>query len=62
MGSRAKYCAAEVDAFSKRARRIIVWKRGELKRVKQGFARRSRHAARIELVKNCHSSTLQFLE
>jgi len=32
----------EVDAFSKRSRRLIIWKRGQLKKIKRKYWKRFR--------------------
>jgi hypothetical protein len=49
MGSRGYRGGNECDAFSRRARRIRGWKRGELRWVKRGFWKRVRKAARQEV-------------
>lgn len=45
----------ECDAFSRRLRRIIVWRRGELREIKKAFSRRFRRAAKQAL--NKHEDT-----
>jgi hypothetical protein len=48
---RLKLSGAEQDAFSRRSRRLLVWKRGELRGIKRRFARRSRRSVRIATAK-----------
>jgi len=58
MGNRAKLNGDESDAFSRRSRQILAWGRGAVKRIKRGFAKRTRAARRIALAKevarSCH--------
>jgi predicted CopG family antitoxin len=42
MGTRAKLPGDERDAFSRLSRRLLNWKRGELKRIKRRFWKRMR--------------------
>lgn len=51
MGSRGNYNGEESDAFSRRSRRMLSWGRGELKKVKRAFAKRSRQIARRSMLK-----------
>lgn len=46
MGSRGTANGDEYDAFARRGRHLIGWKRGERHAIKQGFARRMRRIAR----------------
>ena len=46
MGNRGSSNGIECDAFSRRSRRMLVWKRGELRKIKRAFAKRSRRFAR----------------
>lgn len=46
MGSRGGTTGSEVDAFSRRSRRLVRWARGQLKKLKRAFAKRSRRVAR----------------
>ena len=39
----------EVDAFSRKARRALKWRRGEVRAIKTRAARRDRHQAREAL-------------
>lgn len=41
--------ADEVDAFSRRARRVVSFQRGETKRIKSGYARRVRSLGKAEI-------------
>lgn len=43
--------ADEWDAFSRRSRRMLGWKRGELRRIKRGAAKRARKAAKAYIVR-----------
>jgi hypothetical protein len=52
MGSRGPYSGDESDAFSRRSRRMLRWGRQELKRIKRGFAKRSRRIARLSIGKD----------
>ena len=36
----------EHDAFSRRSRKLIRWKRGQLRAIKRGFSKRVRKAAK----------------
>lgn len=56
MGNRGRTNGIEWDAFSRRSRRMLSWGRGELKKVKRAFARRSRRIARHSIAKeqNAH--------
>lgn len=47
MGSKGGYSGMECDAFSRRARRIIGWKRGEVRKIKRAFAKRARKSSRL---------------
>lgn len=40
--------ANEMDAFHRIARRMFHWKRGELRAVKRGYARRFRRKAKAD--------------
>lgn len=42
MGNRGKTNGDELDAFSRRSRRVLLWRPGELKRIKRLFARKQR--------------------
>jgi hypothetical protein len=49
MGSRGSADGIECDAFSRRSRRMLSWKRGELRKVKRAFAKRARRMARLSV-------------
>ena len=49
MGNRGCRGGDEYDAFSRRARRLLYWQRGELKKIKRRFAKRMRKAAKAHL-------------
>jgi hypothetical protein len=51
MGSRGSSDGIECDAFSRRSRRMLSWGRGELKKVKRAFTKRSRQIARRSIAK-----------
>ncbi len=42
MGSRARLNGDECDAFSRRARKLLVWRRGEVQKIKRRFWRAQR--------------------
>ncbi len=44
MGSKGSTNGDEYEAFSRRWRRMLVWKRGEIKKIKRGFWKRQRKA------------------
>jgi hypothetical protein len=46
MGSRGSANGNECDAFSRRSRRMLSWRRGGLRKVKRAFAKRTRQTAR----------------
>ena len=46
MGSRGSGNGIEVDAFSRRSRRVLRWQRHELRRIKRQFWKRMRKAFR----------------
>lgn len=47
MGNRGKTNGDERDAFSRRSRRLLGWRAGQVKRIKQRFARKQRRRARL---------------
>ena len=49
MGNRGAGNGDEHDAFSRGWRRLIFWKRGELKKIKRRFSKRQRRGARAAL-------------
>ena len=49
MGNKGAANGDEQDAFSRRSRRILHWKRGELKRIKRAFAKRTRRRMKTPL-------------
>lgn len=51
MGNRGSSNGIECDAFSRCSRRMLSWGRGELKKVKRAFAKRSRQAALRSILK-----------
>lgn len=53
MGSREHTSEEEYDAFSRRIRRMLGWRRGELKRIKRRFSRRRRRALRQGIERHC---------
>ena len=48
---RIKYAGMENDVFSRRARRLVRFKRGEVRKVKRHFARRLRRAGHVAILK-----------
>mgnify|MGYP001766477135 CR=1 FL=1 len=57
MGNKGTVEGDEYDAFSRRARRIVPWGRGRLKKVKRKFWKRERRSAarraRDEAARRC---------
>lgn len=49
MGSRGYVGGDERDAFSRRSRRILGWKKGELRAIKRRFWKRARKSVRREI-------------
>lgn len=49
MGNRGRANGMEVDAFSRRSRRILSWGRGELRKIKRQYSKRQRRAAKQDL-------------
>lgn len=48
MGSKGELSGAERDAFSRRSRPMLSWRRGEIRKLKRAFAKRARHDAKDE--------------
>ena len=48
---RLKYSGMESDVFSRRARRLVRFRRGETRKVKRYFAKRLRKASHVALLK-----------
>jgi hypothetical protein len=53
MGSRGTRSGDEVDTFSRRSRRPLTWKRGELKAIKRAFWKRVRKPTEPGRVRDC---------
>ena len=49
MGNRGTANGDEWDAFSRRSRRLLRWRAGELKMIKRRFSRRMRKQAKLLL-------------
>jgi hypothetical protein len=47
MGSRGSRGGDEIDAFSRRSRRLLRWGRGELKVIKRAFWKRIRKLGKL---------------
>jgi hypothetical protein len=47
MGSRGCRSGDEVDALSRRSRRLLGWRPGEVKRIKRSYWKRARKTARL---------------
>lgn len=45
LGHRGKLTAAEWDAFSSRSRHILIWRSGEIAKLKRAYIKRTRKAA-----------------
>ena len=45
MGSRGYGNGFECDAFSRKSRRLVNWRAGELRKLKRAFAKRTRRLA-----------------
>ncbi|WP_414130171.1 hypothetical protein [Rhizobium jaguaris] len=48
MGTKGASSGDEHNAFSRRSRRMLAWGRGELKKIKRGFWKRQRKAAKAD--------------
>ena len=48
MGSRGKLSASEWDAFSRRSRKLLRWRPGEIKKLKREFSSRVRAEGKRE--------------
>jgi len=46
MGNRGSANGIECDAFSRRSRRMLAWRRGELRKIKRAFSKRARRSGR----------------
>lgn len=46
MGNRGSASGIEVDAFSRRSRRMLSWGRGELRKIKRQFSKRERRSGK----------------
>lgn len=51
MGNRGSANGIEVDAFSRRSRGYLRWKRGQLRKIKRQFSKRMRKHAKVLLRK-----------
>lgn len=49
MGNRGGANGIEVDAFSRKARHLLSWKRGELRKIKRAFGKRQRRNVKQDL-------------
>jgi hypothetical protein len=56
MGSRGSANGMECDAFSRRSRRMLSWRRGELRKIKGAFAKRARQISRRSIWRD-HDAT-----
>ncbi len=45
---KAKLSGIEWDAFHRYSRGILIWKRGEIAKIKARFSRRIRHKSKVE--------------
>jgi hypothetical protein len=52
MGNRESANGMECDAFSRRSRRMLSWRRSELRKVKCAFAKGARQIARRSIRKD----------
>ena len=48
-GNRGCRGGDEFDAFSRRWRQLLIWRRGELRKIKRGFSKRMRKDAKARL-------------
>lgn len=48
-GNRGCCSGDECDAFSRRSRHLLHWRRGELRKIKRSFSKRMRKAAKARL-------------
>lgn len=49
MGNRGAIGGDEHDAFSRRARRLLKWRAGELRKIKRKFSKRTRRLRKLML-------------
>ena len=49
LGNRGSSDGIEVDAFDRKARSVIAWGRGELRKVKRAFSKRQRQSGKREI-------------
>jgi hypothetical protein len=52
MGNRGNANGMECDAFSRRSRRMLAWRGGELRKIKRAFAKRARQTVRRSIWKD----------
>ncbi len=62
MGSRGYKGGDECDAFSRRSRRILSWKPGELRTIKRRYWKRTRKTAHHEVVRTGIAAIARGLE
>lgn len=55
MGSRGTAGGDERDVFSRRARRLMRWRPGEMRRIKRRYTKRWRKIARIVVNRDANS-------
>jgi hypothetical protein len=48
MGNRGNASGIDVDAFSRKSRGVLRWRRGEIRKVKRAFSKRMRQIGRRE--------------
>jgi hypothetical protein len=49
LGNRGATNGEEFEAFSRRVRHLIHWKRGQLRKIKRRFSKRIRRSVRLSL-------------
>jgi hypothetical protein len=47
LGNRGSSDGIECDAFSRRSWRMLSWRRGDLRKIKRAFSKRTRKRARL---------------
>jgi hypothetical protein len=55
MGNRGATNGWEEDAFSRKSRHLLIWRRGELKVLKRAFAKRVRRQAKEGARREAHA-------
>lgn len=52
LGNRGSSNGIEADAFSRRSRSLLSWRRGELRKIKRAFSKRVRRAGKRDVAQD----------